>query len=357
MPRISKRTLIPLAALLILAASASAQDWKGRGRARGSVKDDAGKPVAGATVTLTYQGQKGAGPTIKSDKKGNFGYIGLITGNFTVVVEAEGYVPIEAQIRINEYDASATQPLDVVLRKADAAVSSGGNEAEANRLMGVLAAGNEKLKNKEFAAARAAYEEVMAEVKDPKQQAQLKAAIGDTYLGEGKGPEARAIFEGLLATTEDPAAKAAFRQRIARSFYLEKKIDESVKVLEEAIAADPADLASLRLIIDILVSSGREAQAEPYMARLPKGEKVDANALLNLGITAYNNGDMDAALEKFKRVLGDYPENADAWYYLGLAELGKGNNADAKSALEKFLALAPDHKSAADAKQFLEYLK
>lgn len=358
MQRFSLRTLIPLVALLALVASAaSAQDWKGRGRARGSVKDDAGKPIAGATITMTFRGEKGAGPTMTSDKKGNFGYIGLITGDFTVVVEAAGYVPIEAQIRINEYDASATKPLDVILRKADAASVGGGNEAEANRLMGVLNAGNEKLKNKEFAAARAAYQEVMAEVKDPKQQLQLKAAIGDTYLGENKGPEARAIFEELLAQTEDPAAKAAYRQRIARSYYLENKIDESVKALEEAIAADPADLASLRLIIDILVSSGREAQAEPYMARLPKGEKVDANALLNLGITAYNGGDMDGALEKFKRVLSDYPENADAWYYLGLAELGKGNNGEAKAALEKFLALAPDHKNAEDAKQFLTFLK
>lgn len=358
LPRRRYWKLIPLAALLLLAASlASAQDWKGRGRARGSVRDGDGKPLPGATVTLLYKGQAGAGPKITTDKKGNWGYIGLITGDFTVVAEAAGYVPIEGQIRIVEYDSSATQPLDLVLRKADDTGVGGGNADEANRLMAVLNAGNEKLKNKQYAAARADYQAVLAEVEDPKQQAQLKAAIGDTYLGESKGPEARAVFTELLAVTEDPATKAAYRQRIARGYYLEGKVDESVKVLDEALAADPADLVSLRLIIDILVSTGREAQAEPYMARLPQGEKVDADALLNLGITAYNGGDMDTALEKFNRVLKDYPENPDAWYYLGLAELGKGRNAEAKTALEKFLAIAPSHKSAADAKQFLEYLK
>jgi len=361
MPRRPKHQQYLLAAFFALlvaaffAAAAGAQDWKGVGRARGSVKDAEGKPLPGATVTLRFNGKEGAGPTVKVDKKGNWSYIGLITGDFTAIVEAEGYVGAEASLHIVEYDASASQPLNVELRKAEAA--TGGNQAEAGRLMGVLAAGNEKLKNKQYAAARADYEAVLAEVKDPAQQNQLNAAIGDTYLGEGKGAEARAIYQKLLAETADPALQTSYRQRIARGYYLEKNIDQSVKTLEEVLAANPQDTASLRLIIDILVSAGREAQAEPYMARLPKGEKIDADAMLNLGITAYNAGDMEAAFEKFSRVLQDYPQNADAWYYLGLAELGRGRTAEAKAALQKFLDIAPSHKSAADAKQFLAELK
>ncbi len=361
MPRPPKHSSFKLAAFFLLigwvflAATALAQDWKGVGRARGSVKNAEGQPLAGAAVSLRYEGKEGAGPTVKTDKKGNWSYIGLITGDFTAIVEAEGYVGAEAQIRIVEYDASASQPLVVELRKAEA--PAGGNQAESGRLMGVLASGNEKLKNKQFAAARADYEAVLSEVKDPAQQAQLNAAIGDTYLGEGKGAEARAVFEKLLAETSEPAVQASYRQRIARGYYLEKKIDESVKTLDEVLAANPQDTASLRLIIDILVSAGREAQAEPYMARLPKGEKIDADTMLNLGITAYNAGEMDTAHDKFSRVLQDYPQNADAWYYLGLAELGRGKTAEAKAALERFLAIAPNHKSAADAKVFLAELK
>ena len=221
----------------------------------------------------------------------------------------------------------------------------------------MLEAGNRKLQEKDYAGARASYQEVAAAVTDEKQKLSLEAAIAGTWLDEGKAPEARAAFEALLAKTEDPATRAGYLQRIARTFYLEKNIDASVATLEKALALQPNDVATLRLIIDILVASGREQQAEPYMAKLPAGEKVDPDALLNLGITAYNAGDMETAYQKFETVIRDHPDNADAWYYLGLAQLGRNKTAEAKAALEKFLQLAPKHKHAEEAKQFLSYLQ
>ena len=348
--------LVLVVATLVFAGSLSAQDWKGRGRARGSVKDMDGKPIAGATITLMFKGEKGAGPTLKTDKKGQWSYIGLITGNFSVEVDAEGYAGASGNINVNEYDAAAHGPFDVKLRQADTGLSN--KSGEGDRLMQVLSSGNAKLQAKDFAGARAAFQEVLAAVKDAKQQYSLKVAIAGTWLDEGKGPEARAAFEELLPMAEDVPTQTGYLQRIARAYYIENNIDASVATLEKALALHPeGDLTTLRLIIDILVASGREQQAEPYMAKLPAGEKVDANALLNLGITAYNAGDMETAFVKFEAVLKDYPENPDAWYNLGRAQLGRGKIADAKAALEKFLQLAPNHAQAEDAKQFLSYLK
>ena len=351
--RLSLPTLIAVLLAFLTVSTLAAQDWKGRGRARGSVQDANGKPLAGATVSLWYQGTKGAGPTIKTDKRGQWSYLGLITGTFTVVADAEGYIGAEASLHIDEYAPQATTPLDIKLRTAESASKN----SESDRLMQVLNSGNEKLKNKDFAGARAAYEEVMASIKDEKQKLPLKAAIAGTWLEEGKSAEARAAYEELLTTTEDPATKMSYLQHIARGYYLENNIDASVATLEKALALTPDDITTLRLIIDILVATGREKQAEPYMGKLPAGEKVDPNALLNLGITAYNAGDMETAFHKFEAVLKDYPENPDAWYYLGLSQLGRGKTAEAKTALEKFLQLAPKHDKAEEAKQFLSYLK
>lgn len=346
-----------LLSFLVFAATSStllAQDWKGVGRARGSVKSVDGHTLVGASVSLWYKGEKGYGPVLKTDKKGQWAYIGLVTGDFTIVAEAEGYVPAEANLHVTEY-GGPTQPFDIKLRKLEEATSSKSGEGE--RLMMVLSQGNEKLKNKDYVGARAAYQEVMAGVKDPAQQQSLKAAIAGTYLDEGKGAEARAIFEELLAGTEDVAAQTSYLQRIARAYYVEGNIDASVATLEKELVLHPDDLVTLRLIIDILVASGREQQAEPYMAKLPAGEKVDPNALLNLGIAAYNDGDMETAYVKFEAVLKDYPDNADAWYYLGRSQLGRNKVPEAKAALEKFLQLAPNHKNAEEAKQFLSYLQ
>jgi tetratricopeptide (TPR) repeat protein len=354
MPALSRlRLSLVLLAVLLLTSTTSllAQDWKGVGRARGRVADQDGTPIADAQVSLMFKGEKGAGPVLKTDKRGEWAYIGLITGTFTIVVEAEGFVSSEGEIRIVEYETSS-KPFDVVLRKDQVLADN----KESERLLGILAAGNQKLQAKDYAGARAAFNEVLAEAKDPAQQAQLRAAIASTFLDEGKNAEARAAFQELLPTAT-PEQRTVLTQQIARTYYNEKNIDASVKTLDEALAANPQDIGSLRLIIDILVASGREQQAEPYMARLPAGEKVDANAMLNIGITAYNAGDNDAALEKFRKVADAYPDNADAFYYMGLSYLAKSNNEGALTAFETMLKLAPKHKNAEDARQFVDYLK
>ena len=153
--------------------------------------------------------------------------------------------------------------------------------------------------------------------------------------------------------------KIRFLQRVARSTL--RRVATSITAVADsrsgALALQfPTTSASLRMVIDLLVGANRETDAEPYMNRLPEGEKVDANALLNVGIAAYNDGDIDTALEKFERVLGDYPDNPNAHYYMGLCYLGKGVNDKARMHLEKMLEIAPDHERAAEAKEFLSYL-
>ena len=336
---------------LLPAAGALAQDWKGRGRIQGKVVDEAGEPIQGATIKIVF-GDRGGPEPFETKKNGRWAYMGLTSGSFTVQIEAEGYVGAEGQIRVNEYTPSANKPLETTLRK-DAVAAA---KAEGDRLMVVLSEGNQLLLDGQYADARARFEEVRAEVKDDKQKRQLDRAIAGTYLEEGKTAEARTRLEALMAAEEDPQLRAEDLRTIARSHYKDENVDQSVAALEKALVEVPEDPGTLRLIVDILLASGRETEAEPYMARLPQGEKIDPNALLNLGIAAYNGGDMDKALDKFQKVVDAYPDNASAHYYLGLTFMGKMENSKAKEHLDTLLALEPEHPNAAEAKQFLEYL-
>ena len=336
---------------LLPAAGALGQDWKGRGRIQGKVVDEAGEPIQGATIKIVF-GDRGGPEPFETKKNGRWAYMGLTSGSFTVQIEAEGYVGAEGQIRVNEYTPSANKPLETTLRK-DAVAAA---KAEGDRLMVVLSEGNQLLLDGQYADARARFEEVRAEVKDDKQKRQLDRAIAGTYLEEGKTAEARTRLEALMAAEEDPQLRAEDLRTIARSHYKDENVDQSVAALEKALVEVPEDPGTLRLIVDILLASGRETEAEPYMARLPQGEKIDPNALLNLGIAAYNGGDMDKALDKFQKVVDAYPDNASAHYYLGLTFMGKMENSKAKEHLDKMLALEPEHPNAAEAKQFLEYL-
>ena len=350
----TSRTLPILAilALVLTTLPAAAQDWKGRGRIQGSVTGPDGNPVKGARVHILYRGQEGVGPNpVETNKKGRWAYLGLSSAPYTIVVEADGFVATETEVQVNEYATGGGSPVDVQLRSADSLP-----DAEGDRLMGLVNEGNRLMQERRFAEARAKFEEVIPAVEDAGQKRALEQAVAGTYLEEGNTAEARARFEPLLAATEDPAQKVGILQAVARSYYLENDVDRSVATLEQALALAPEDLTTLRRLVDTLLAAGREAEAEPYMSRLPEGEKIDADVLLNLGITAYNNGDLDTALEKFSTVTQAYPDNANAFYYLGLVQMGREQNAEALSHFQKMLELAPEHPNAAEARQFLEYL-
>ena len=338
--------------VLMIAPATLAQDWKGRGRIQGKVTDEQGNPIKDAKIRIFYRGQEDVGPKpVSTNKKGRWAYMGLSSAPYTIVVEAEGYVPAETQTRLNEYSPTPPAPIEVQLRTADSLP-----DAEGDRLMGLVNEGNKLMQERQFAEARARFQEVIAAIEDDAQKRPLQKAVAGTYLEEGKTTEARAHFEPLMASSEDPAEKIAIMQSVARSYYVDENIDQSVTTLEQALVLSPEDPTTLRLIVDILLAAGREQDAEPYMAKLPEGEKIDPNALLNLGIGAYNSGDLDTALEKFQTVIQSYPDNANAFYYLGLVQMGKEDNASAKASFAKMLELEPEHPNAGEAKQFLDYL-
>jgi hypothetical protein len=87
----NRLTLLTCAVLgAALCAPASAQDWKGRGRAQGRVVDEAGEPIAGASVRLyTGLGKSGPAPFL-TNKKGSWSHLGLKLGMWTVEITAEG---------------------------------------------------------------------------------------------------------------------------------------------------------------------------------------------------------------------------------------------------------------------------
>ena len=75
-------SLLALFALILAAAPAQAQAWAGKGRLQGSLKDEQGKPVQGATITLRKGTDrvdpKADGPKpLLSDKNGKWSILGL----------------------------------------------------------------------------------------------------------------------------------------------------------------------------------------------------------------------------------------------------------------------------------------
>jgi Flp pilus assembly protein TadD len=344
--------LLPLALLALLALGApplAAQVWAGRGRVHGKVTGADGKPVEGATIYLRKgvvdnidPANPGDGPaTVTTDKKGRWSALGLAQGQWTMLIVKEDMVPSQGTIQVSE--GGLTQPINITMKGIDKqAIAQAQQEAAQASVTGqakeALERGNKLLesartgegRDDDLRAARAAYMEGLAKLEEVQGDAATQELIATTRLSVWSTV---AGIDAQLGQTKEALAGLN-------------------KVLEQT----PNDPKVLQLVIDLLLREGREEEAKQYIARLPAGAKVDANSYLNLGITAFNKGEMDKAFESFDRTVRENPELADPYYYRGLVWLNRGKSKEARADFEKFLQLAPDHRYAAEAKEFLKSL-
>lgn len=299
--------------LLVAAVGAEAQEWSGKGRLTGSTKDEQGKPIEQAKVTLKYS-KGGVGPApIFTDKNGKWSILGLVGGDWNVQIEKEGYMISEGPARVNEF--GSVPPLNIVLKPVPKEVMQ---ESKGNQAVAAIQKGNELLTAEKYAEARAEFEKALPDL-DPKNQLPVLRGI-------------------------------------ARTYYQEKKSDEAIATLKKALEVTPDDPETLKLIVNLLVASGKEEEAKAYMAKMPAGVAVDPNSLLNLGIKAYNDKKLDAAAEYFSRVVQENPGLADAYYYRGLVYLNQGKSADAKADFQKVVELDPNSDKAKEAQEFIKSL-
>ncbi len=347
--RAYRAMLLLLALALLGGAAAQAQSWAGRGRLHGTVKGPDGKPLEGVKIILRQgvvdnvdPANPGPGPDpLTTDKKGKWSTLGLAGGDWTVVLAKDGYLTSQGTAKVNEF--GPVPPINLTLKEIpkevieqaqrEAEQSSSAGQARAslergNQLLGESRAGggNDKLKE-----ARAAYMEGLAKLEETQTtDPTAQKAIADTRLS-------------VLTTVAGIDAELG-------------QTDQALAGLKKVLELKPDDPQVLQLIIDLLVRSNREADAKEYIARLPAGTKLDPNAYLNMGIKAFNEGEMDKAFESFDKAVKENPELADGYYYRGLVWMNRGKKAEAKADLEKFLQLAPDHRYAADAKEFIKSL-
>ncbi len=318
-----KNLVFSLLLLLLLAGlPAFAQEWAGRGRLHGEIKDEQGRPVEGATVWLRPgdaaidPNNPGEGPKpITTNKNGKWSVLGLAGGAWRVLILKEGFLPSEGNVRVAE-SGPPPQAIIIGLKSMSAAQAQAVEAQKGPSVLDVIEEGNQLLTQEKFAEARAAYEKALVQL--------------------------------------EPENHPAIMRGIARTWFQEKQPDKAVEVLKQALQIKPDDVESLRLIINLLVAQGKEKEAAEYMAKLPAGETVDPATLLNIGIKFYNDGKMEEALTEFNKVVGENPNLPDAYYYRGLAYLASGKSAEAKADFQKLLELDPKHANADEAREFLK---
>lgn len=293
-----------------------AQDWRGKARVDGWVKDKSGQPIADATVELSRE--KGGKASAKSNKKGYWAILGLAGGPWNVDVTAAGFETRKTSISLEE--GSRIPSMDIRLEAAAAPVAAS-----------------------PAAASNKAAEEVRTAVEE-----------GNRLLGEKKYAESREQYEKALATVPD---NTALLRGVAETYHGEGKQDKAIEILRRIQQLEPANTENQVLLASMLLEQGKLDEGRTLLDQLPAGAIKDPGVYVNLGILLINKKQPAEAATYFGKAIELDPTQPDSYYYRGLALLSAKKNAEAKADFKKFLELKPDGPEAKEVRDLLGTLK
>jgi tetratricopeptide (TPR) repeat protein len=295
-----KRLRISLFAFVLMSSSfLNAQD----ARFRGTVKDEQGKPVAKATLTLTLV-ERSLSFSFETNDKGKFYRRGIEPGAYLLTLEVEGYEPLRQQVTIK---VGEEYTMDIVLAKGVSV------EASKNRFL-----------------------------------------LGVQLYQEGKYDQAIENFEAVLKDNPD-FAEAYYNIGMAQ---LKKgDPDTALAKMEKAVEIKPDFLEAYFGLGQAYIEKGDYEKAIASCQKAVAIKPDDAQVRLNLGILYFNSKKDDlaeAALLKAKEL---NPSLANTYYQLGLLYLRGDEIEKSRQNFEKFLELAPQAPEAEAVKNLLEELK
>jgi tetratricopeptide (TPR) repeat protein len=193
--------LLTLVALLLVPTLVSAQT--GSGRLAGTVLDERGRPIKGATVTAENENYFPKSLTSATDAKGRFSVLGLRTATYKITVRADGYEVAAVNLPVRM--AQPNPPLDIrLIRKIDPGPPPLLANADAARLQQELDAAAELAVRGKTDEAIAAYRRILGATPA---LTSINLQIG--YLCERKGDRGAAIAAYEDALKADPSSITA----------------------------------------------------------------------------------------------------------------------------------------------------
>lgn len=307
-----------------------------------------GQPLAGYTLLVDRMEMKWQSK-VKTNKKGEYTYIGLAPGQYKVTLlgpDAKPITYVQKQVGI-------------------------GDPTEVNFDIGQMQA--EQKKEQE------ANPEYQKQVQEQKQSASLKQIFdqGVAQYNQKQYTDAAATFEKALPLAKDKNA-IIVEDRLAdtwsKAAQAENNPDtrkqDQAKALDyynKVLTLDPSDAGLHNNLGSLYASMGKSADAATEFKKAAELDPVHAgNYYYNLGAIMVNQGNMDEAANALKKATDIDATNANAWYWYGMALMGKmqvkpdGTMIPAPGTIEAFqtyLKLAPTGPFAAQAQASLDTLQ
>ncbi len=302
-----KRLAVFLMIGLLICGLMNAQDWKGKGRVKGTVKDDSGNPVEGVRVKWFLEKAQG-GTTVTTDAKGRWNLNWVRVGSWDVDIEKIGYEPKRISVRISEFQRNPD--VDIVLTKVEGIVIS--------------------------------------------EELEAKLTEGNQQFEQGRYDEARVLYEAILV--EYPDAYIV-HMNVGNCCFEQEKYEEAIASYQKILESDPDNTNAKLSIGNCYANAGDADKALEWYNKIPFEEIKDPNVLYNIGTNYYNLAKFQEALRFYQRLVEVKEDYLDGLYQLGLTYLNLQQNADAIQAFETYLTFDTETERATQVQSFIEYLK
>ena len=307
-----------------------------------------GAPLAGYTILIERTDIKWNSKT-KTNKKGEYTYIGLVSGQYKItLVGTDG------------------KPMFYVSQHVGI-----GDPTEVNFDMGKAI--------EEAKKAQQANPEYQKQQAENKQVASLKQVFDQALAlyNAKQYPEAAAIFEKALPLAKDKNVLVVM-DRLADTWAKAASVETNpeVKKQDQAKALDyynkllPIDGSDAGLhnnLGSLYANMGKSTEAIAEFQKAVELNPAGAGGYYyNLGVTMYNLYKMDEAAAALKKCTDADPNNANAWFYYGMALISKadmkpdGTVTPAPGTIEAFqtyLKLEPNGPFAAQAQASIQSLQ
>jgi len=304
-----KRLGFIMFASVLAAGSAFSQAGRGVGRIGGVVVDLDGNPIEGVKVTIVFSQNQNLKFETATNKKGEWSFLGLGTGNWDMTAAMAGYLSQNKTLYVSQL---AVNPKVTVKMQKVAKGAPGGIGDE--KTFELLDKGNQFLKEAKYDEAIVLYQQFLE--KNPNLY-QIQASIGDCYKEKGDFDKAIEIYNKVLeqAKTDAVLGKEMAARALAGigSCYLKQnKLQEAQDFFKKSIESSPNDEILAYNVGEICFSSQNLDDALKYFDLSSQIKPDWPDPYLKLGYVYLNKADMAKAIEKFEKFLTLEPEGERA---------------------------------------------
>ena len=304
-----------LAALFVVAVAGAVSAQTGR--VGGVVKDEAGNPIKGATVTAENPAASPSSFTATTDDKGRFSIIGMKAGSWSFSAQAPGMGQETGKLNVSTIGAP-NPPLTFTMKK--------GGGAGPTSALGSMAA----------------------------KDLQADLASGDALYNAQKYDEAIAVYRTIMARAP---SLSVINLQIAAAYRNMKQYDNAIASYNDLLKVDPNNDKAIVGLGMTNLEKGDLKAAEDTLTKAAENPKATREVFYNLGEVKFSKGQADEAAAMYQKASDLDPTWGKPIFKLALVQLNKGDKDGTIKMMEKVISADPTSQEAAQAKTVIEQLK